>query len=196
MWKDSHCGITWWINRNYDQLKTLQYPKKRRQASCIVSTKHAHRLSFVQRMMSNNKVVDLYGRGHKVYNYKSNYRGKLEYDGNCKFLGLAPYRYSIVLENSEEKNYWTEKLADAFLSWCVPIYWGCPNLNDFFDSQSYKTIDLDDPNPMKTIQEIISLPLDEQQIQLIANNRNKILDNYNIWEVVRKKIFEIENEVL
>jgi hypothetical protein len=194
LWKDSHCGITWWINKNYDELKELQYSEKRKQVSCIVSTKHAHRLSFVKKMMKDNNGIDLYGRGHQIYDYQNNYKGALEYDRNCKFLGLEPYKYSIVLENSQEKNYWTEKLADAFLSWCMPIYWGCPNLNDFFEPQSYKTISLNDPNPIKTIQEIVSTPLSKNEIQFIANSRNKILDNYNIWEIVRKKIQIIKKD--
>jgi len=43
----------------------------------------------------------------------------------CKFL--------LVIENSQHANYFTEKLLDAMLSRCVPIYWGCVNLGDFFD---------------------------------------------------------------
>jgi len=38
--------------------------------------------------------------------------------------------YSICIENSSNKNYHTEKIIDAFLSKTVPIYWGCPNLEE------------------------------------------------------------------
>ena len=48
--------------------------------------------------------------------------------------GLAPYRYSVVIENVRERNYFTEKLIDALLCGTVPIYWGCPNIGDFFDT--------------------------------------------------------------
>jgi hypothetical protein len=51
-----------------------------------------------------------------------------------KSEGLASYRYSVVIENAREKNYFTEKLIDALLCDTVPIYWGCPNIAEFFDT--------------------------------------------------------------
>ncbi len=48
--------------------------------------------------------------------------------------GLAPYRYSVVIENVREENCFTEKLIDAVLCQTVPIYWGCPNVDDFLDT--------------------------------------------------------------
>jgi hypothetical protein len=181
-----------WVNRNYDQLKEMIYPKKERKVSCVVSAKHHHRLSFVKRILANNELVDLYGRGHNAHDYGKSYKGELSYDGNCKLHGLSPYAYTIVLENSQEKNYWTEKISDAYLSWCMPIYWGCPNIDDFFEPQSYRIISLDDPNPTETIRGIIEKPISPEGINAIARSRDKILDEYNIWEVVRSKIKEIQ----
>ncbi len=37
--------------------------------------------------------------------------------------GLAPYRFSIVIENTREPHYHTEKIIDAMLCRTVPIYW-------------------------------------------------------------------------
>ncbi|MEO0773590.1 MAG: glycosyltransferase family 10 [Pseudomonadota bacterium] len=64
--------------------------------------------------------VDLLGQGYAPFGAKSD--------------GLAPYRYSVVIENAQEVNYFTEKLIDAVLCETVPIYWGCPNLGDFIDT--------------------------------------------------------------
>lgn len=52
----------------------------------------------------------------------------------AKAEGLAPYRYSVVIENGRVRNYFTEKLLDAVLCQTVPIYWGCPNIGDFVDT--------------------------------------------------------------
>jgi len=41
--------------------------------------------------------------------------------------------FVLVIENSRHGNYFTEKLLDALLCGCVPVYWGCPNLADYFD---------------------------------------------------------------
>lgn len=41
--------------------------------------------------------------------------------------------FSLIIENTSEKNYFTEKVIDAFQTYTVPIYWGCPNISDYFD---------------------------------------------------------------
>mgnify|MGYP007071562579 CR=1 FL=1 len=41
--------------------------------------------------------------------------------------------FHIAVENSQNKNYFTEKIIDAFLSKTIPLYWGCPNLEECFD---------------------------------------------------------------
>jgi len=64
--------------------------------------------------------MDVFGRGYKPVEHK------LE--------ALAPYRYSIVIENIREPNYFTEKIVDCFATGTVPIYWGCPNIGEFFDT--------------------------------------------------------------
>jgi hypothetical protein len=94
------------------------------------------------------------------------------------------------LENSQQENYWTEKLADAFLSWCVPIYWGCPNIYDYFPNDSYYLLDINHPNPIEQINEIIKRPIN---IESLGKARNIILDKYNLWEVIYKKIKNINS---
>ncbi len=44
-----------------------------------------------------------------------------------------PFRFSVVIENSRSSHYFTEKLIDCFLCHCLPIYWGCPEIADYFD---------------------------------------------------------------
>jgi hypothetical protein len=42
--------------------------------------------------------------------------------------------YSVAVESSSETNYFTEKLIDCLITKTIPIYWGCPNISDFFDT--------------------------------------------------------------
>jgi len=51
-----------------------------------------------------------------------------------KAEGLAPYRYSVVIENVREPGYFSEKLVDALLCGTVPIYWGAPDIGRYFDT--------------------------------------------------------------
>jgi len=41
--------------------------------------------------------------------------------------------FSICIENTSHHGYHTEKIIDAFLSKTVPIYWGCKDLEKFYD---------------------------------------------------------------
>ncbi len=64
--------------------------------------------------------VDLYGRGSDR---------PIEH----KEEGLVNYMFSIAIENSQATNYFTEKILDCMAVGTIPIYWGCPNIDDFFD---------------------------------------------------------------
>jgi hypothetical protein len=46
---------------------------------------------------------------------------------------LCDYMFTIVIENISDDNYFTEKIVDPMLVGTVPVYWGCPNIDDFFD---------------------------------------------------------------
>ncbi|WP_281968695.1 hypothetical protein [Roseovarius nanhaiticus] len=98
---------------------------KSRMMSLIASDKRSqegHRLRHALAAWAKGQGMDLdvMGRGYTPFAAKAD--------------GLAPYRYSVVIENVREPNYFTEKLVDAILCRCVPIYWGCPNIGDFFDT--------------------------------------------------------------
>jgi len=54
------------------------------------------------------------------------------YNGDKKDT-LYPAMFSIIIENTQHKNYFTEKIVDCFLAKSIPLYWGCPNIGDFFD---------------------------------------------------------------
>lgn len=47
---------------------------------------------------------------------------------------LAPYMFSIVIENASYPNYYTEKITDCFALGVIPIYWGSPNIGDDFNT--------------------------------------------------------------
>ena len=185
LWKDTHCGITWWVNKTYDELKSMEYPNKTKKISCVVSSKHSHRNNYVRSLFRGDSPIELYGRGHDSGYYGAHYKGQLNYNGKCKLRGLIDYEYSIVLENCQQKNYWTEKLADAYLSWNIPLYWGCPNISDYFPANSYHLLDMKIPNPIDQIKEIIKQPID---IEALTKARNMVLDEHNLWAVINRKI--------
>ena len=41
--------------------------------------------------------------------------------------------FHVAVENCLQKNFFSEKIIDCFASKTIPIYYGCPNLGDWFD---------------------------------------------------------------
>ena len=83
------------------------------------SAGHLLRHEMVDFVQNQGLDVAVLGRGYAPFEMKQD--------------GLAPYRFSVVIENIREPNYFTEKIVDAVLCEAVPIYWGCPNIGDYFD---------------------------------------------------------------
>lgn len=47
---------------------------------------------------------------------------------------LKDYRFSIVVESTREVGYFSEKLIDCLSQGTIPVYWGCPDINKYFDA--------------------------------------------------------------
>lgn len=50
---------------------------------------------------------------------------------------LRPYRFALVFENKLVPGYVTEKIVNAFLAGCIPIYWGSRSVLDIFNPDSF-----------------------------------------------------------
>ena len=48
-----------------------------------------------------------------------------------KFDTLRRYKFCVAIENSEDEHYVTEKVYDAFVAGCVPIYFGALNVLEY-----------------------------------------------------------------
>lgn len=69
--------------------------------------------------------------------YISQYGGVENFAEN-KILGekkepLFDSQFHICIENSQQNNCFTEKLIDCLVTKTIPIYFGAPNIGDFFD---------------------------------------------------------------
>lgn len=76
--------------------------------------------------------------GHRKYHYLAERFGDhldvYGLDGHVdKLTAIAPYRYTVVVEAEETVDFFSEKLIDCLALGTIPIYWGCPNIGDYFD---------------------------------------------------------------
>lgn len=96
-----------------------------------------------------------------------------------KLDAILPYRFHLAMENSVVDHYWTEKLADALLGWAYPVYYGCPNIGDYFPGDCLRRIDIE--KPREAIDSIRALldAADPPSSTAIRRCRDRVLDDYN-----------------
>ena len=109
------------------------------------------REKLVKDILDTDFDIDIFGKNWGISD--SRYKGWIK----DKIEGLKDYEYSIAIENSCEDYYVSEKLFDCFLNNTVPIYYGCKNVADFYDSRSFETFDLKKDNIINTLKNIINL---------------------------------------
>lgn len=69
--------------------------------------------------------------------------------GEAKCELFDTFQFSIIIENSQQKNYFTEKIMDCILTKTIPIYWGCPNISDYFDTTGWIILQTDSIDELK-----------------------------------------------
>ena len=105
---------------------------------------------------------------------------------------IDPYHYSIALENSYIDNWFTEKITDIFLGYTCPIYYGCPNIDSYFDKGSFVSIDI---NNYEESFEVIDKAINNPDIINMINIREarSVLLDYNMLNLINTAIAQYEN---
>ena len=184
----THGALPWQIKMTYNDLIELSSNKHNKidRLSFVTSNKnwmqgHRLRLNLIKYFKSVNYDYDLYGRG---FNEIQN-----------KFHALYPYKYSIAIENTKFNHYWTDKIADCFLSWTLPFYYGAPNIYKYFPKDS---IILINPNrkqeTLDIINNAISNRLWEKRIDSIKEARDLILNKYQFFPFISNHIKNHQNK--
>lgn len=170
----SHPAIPWFVRRSHKQLRESAVPDKTDRVSCITSGTcffrgHKRRLRFLNELISRCSVgIELFGRSVRPI--------------RDKWDGLAPFKYSIVLENMQCPYYWTEKLADCFLAFTLPIYCGCENIDSFFPEEGILRIDIRDPaGAVEQIREAVQADAWRKRLDAIEYCRSLILEKYGFF---------------
>lgn len=93
-------------------------------ASIIISNPVANRIQFVELLENHGLKVNKAGR---AYNRPVESKAKI----------LKTSKFNICFENTVIPGYVTEKLPDAKLNGCIPLYWGPAEANIDFNKKSF-----------------------------------------------------------
>lgn len=174
-------AIPWFVNKSYDELAGCGPPDKSRNLSWIAGNAndlpgHKKRLALLRHIQESGSLdIDIFGRATQPI--------------EDKWDGLASYRYSLAVENSSSPDYWTEKIADCFLSWTVPIYYGCTNIEEYFPEKSFIRIDIENPaTAVGQIKKILSGDNWEDHLGALREARDLYLNKYQFFPLISRFI--------
>lgn len=168
-------------NCSFADLVARGMPNKDRSISWVTSNQgyfpgHRPRLEFLRRILAERRVqVDVFGRGIRPI--------------PDKWDGVAPYEYSLAIENSRTPHYWTEKLADCFLAYTLPFYCGCTNLDRYFPPRAYIPIDIDDYDGcIRRIAAAVEGDEWRGRLDAIREARELVLHRYQLFPFLAERI--------
>ena len=190
----------------YREFKQMDFPEKTKDL-CWVTTSHGDkntpegiqitegqrlRMQFLKKFLVKhpNKMY-LYGRNLGDYISMQDFRycgGEL----TDLWDGIRDYRYSIAFETSWQSGYFC-KLIDPILAGCMPIYWGCPDLENFLPKNSFIRVDLrkDLDSICDEVMEIVKSDYREQNLDELEAAKELLLDKWNLWNVIYEEINKI-----
>jgi hypothetical protein len=118
-------GITWISS---DDADSVQVENKKFQISSLTGSKastegHRFRQAILTRMSEFN-IPSTFFRSNIL---------PMTWNKTDKIHLFREFQYSLVIENSRQNNYFTEKLCDCLYTKTIPIYYGAPNIAEYFD---------------------------------------------------------------
>ena len=172
---------TWHMGLTYDEAMRHHPIEKTKQISIVCSKLttlpgHLQRFAFAHQL-----------KGH--------FKDRIDFFGTAfqpipdKWDALKDYKYSIAIENSQLPGYFTEKLTECFLAHCLPIYYGAPDIHQYFDENSFVRIDIHDLNSsIATIEALLEKDPYEQHAAHILAAKKRFLEQYHIFQVLNKML--------
>jgi hypothetical protein len=178
------CGLPWFYGKSHAEASACFPTDKRRQLSTVCSSKrqthtlHSLRHSFTQKLKARRPDLEVFGHGHRFI--------------ESKVEALDPFQYHLAIENHLAPHHWTEKLADAFLGGCFPLYCGAPNVFEDFPEESLHLIDIRRPEEaLAQIEGVLRDHSYARSLPAIREARRRILEDYSLFPMLAQLIPEL-----
>lgn len=101
-------------------------------------------------------------------------------------------KYSIIIENGKYENYITEKLIDCLITKTIPIYYGAPNVGEFFNEKGI--LQFDNPDEFIDIIKNIDINHYDNSIEYINENYELAKNHCDFHTRLKNEINEFINK--
>jgi hypothetical protein len=92
---------------------------------------------------------------------------------------LDEYQFHITPQNASHDNWFDDKIIDALMAKTIPLYWGCPNIGEYFN--------MDGILHFKTYEELLSMLKKltpnyyEEHFDAVQDNFERALKLVHVW---------------
>lgn len=99
---------------------------------CTLVATNANKIRVWRRLA----MADALDRG-KPLDFGGPYRNNVGGPVADKLAFYAPYRFAVAFENGGMRGHTTEKIVDAMIAGCIPVFWGNPDIAREFNPKSF-----------------------------------------------------------
>lgn len=181
----THSALPWfYATEDLCGLRAMQPMPKSSDVSVVITRKtktpqHRARLQFVEQLKHRlGDRLHVFGLGfHPIAN---------------KQEAIDPFKYHLALENTTQEHFWTEKVADPYLGWSLPLYSGCPNLGDYFPDDAFVRLDLSKIDAsIATVVRCLDDDIYDSRLPAITIARQRLLDEHNIFAMLQRIVMAL-----
>ena len=181
----SHGALPWHVDKDFDFLTSHKVDSLIKENKIVWVTSnqrsskgHKIRMNFLD-TIKELPFLELYGRGINPI--------------DDKWEVLSKSKYAIAYENFQSDYYWTEKIIDCYLSYTMPLYFGCNSIDDFFPKNSFIQIDPNDKHINLFLKEIVTSTKWEENLDAITKARELVLNKYQLFPFLAQQIKALES---
>ncbi|MEL7474210.1 MAG: glycosyltransferase family 10 [Planctomycetota bacterium] len=178
----------WTLGESVRSLRTTPMPAKTMRLVCVTSGKamtpgHEARLRFLRLLRDRGVPFDLFGR-----DLPSDLEGRGEISDKADVFDSAAF--ALVLENDASgRHYVTEKLWDALVCWCAPIYWGSRAADRMIPGESMIRLpDLEEGGVDTIVRALADPESYSSRVGAIEEARTRTLGDLRMVEWARHKL--------
>ena len=84
------------------------------------------------------------------------------------------YKFVFAIENGNRKGYITEKIINAYYSGAIPIYYGCEEINDFFNPKSFINV-----SSFDSLEDCVDYVINMKEEDILEMTKQKIFNEHN-----------------
>lgn len=171
----------------YDQLNAINETKRIKLICSITSglngiPGYQSRRLFLETFSTANPYFDLFGKFSKLAAAIPSYRGQCLF----KWKTVSQYKYSLVIENSTDDYYISEKIFDALICGSMPIYHGSDKIFEVLPKEWFYYLPSLDASEISRLNSFIAT----DAYRAISENRAEICkiiyEKYSFYSALEK----------